>query len=186
MSRARVAGPLFSLTMLFDSDDFALFGLPRRFALERADLDARRRTLQAEVHPDRFASSGAAQQRLAMQWAVRVNEAYERLKDPLKRASYLCELGGAPIAAEDNTAMPAAFLMDQIEWREALDEARSRDDVEAIARRLQAERDASYATLGQLLDEQGNYAAAAQQVRALMFTDRLNDEVEQRLDSLPA
>ncbi|WP_163768973.1 Fe-S protein assembly co-chaperone HscB, partial [Providencia stuartii] len=77
----------------------------------------------AEVHPDRFASEGAAAQRVAMQWAMRVNEGYQRLKDPLKRAAYLCELRGAPVQAENNTAMPPAFLMQQMAWREALDDA---------------------------------------------------------------
>ena len=75
--------------MKLDSDDFELFGVPRRFAQERAQLDTRWRALQAEVHPDRFAVEGQAAQRVAMQWAVRVNEAYQRLKDPLKRAAYL-------------------------------------------------------------------------------------------------
>jgi molecular chaperone HscB len=86
-------------------------------------LDARWKELQREAHPDRFAAQGAAAQRVAMQWSVRINEAYQRLKDPLKRAAYLCELHGAPIQAENNTAMPARFLMQQMEWREALDEA---------------------------------------------------------------
>jgi molecular chaperone HscB len=64
-----------------------------------------------------------------MQWSVRVNEAYQRLKDPLKRAAYLCELNGAPVNAENNTAMPAAFLMQQMQWREALEEACGLADV---------------------------------------------------------
>ena len=119
--------------MLFDRDDFALFDLPRRFTLDVADLAARRRTLQAQVHPDRFAAGGAAAQRAAMQWAVRVNEAYERLEDPLKRAAYLCELGGVPVRAEDNTAMPSEFLMQQMAWREGLEEAATLQAVEAIA-----------------------------------------------------
>ena len=99
--------------MKITDDDFSLFGLPQRHALDRADLDVRWRDLQARVHPDRFASEGAAAQRLAMQWAVRVNQAYQRLKDPLSRAAYLCELRGVLIDAERNTAMPAAFLMQQ-------------------------------------------------------------------------
>ena len=172
--------------MLFDSDDFALLGLPRRQALDRADLDGRRRAVLAEVHPDRFASAGGAQQRMAMQWAVRVNEAYERLKDPLKRAGYLCALGGVPIDAEDNTAMPATFLIEQIAWREALDDASARSDVDAIAARLGAEREAAFLELGRTIDEKADFVAAAQQVRALMFVERLSGEVEQRLDSLPA
>src|SRR5258705_679996 len=119
--------------MKLDSDDFELFGIERRFALDRAALDTRWRALQAEVHPDRFAAEGAAAQRVAMQWAVRVNEAYQRLKDPIKRAAYLCELHGAAVQAENNTAMPTGFLLQQLEWREGLDEAHGVAEVEAIA-----------------------------------------------------
>jgi molecular chaperone HscB len=172
--------------MLLDSDDFELFGLPRRFALEPRELEARRRTLQAQVHPDRFAADGAAAQRVAMQWAVRVNEGYERLKDPLRRAGYLCELEGAPIAAEDNTAMAPEFLMQQMAWREALDQAAGRDEVEAIAAELDAHRRAAYASLAAALDGSADFRAAAQQVRALMFVERFADDVEQRLESLEA
>ena len=99
------------LIMKLTDNDFDLFGVPVRFAQERAQLDARWKALQSEVHPDRFASEGAAAQRVAMQWAIRVNEAYQRLKDPLKRGAYLCELHGAAIDAGSNTAMPGAFLM---------------------------------------------------------------------------
>jgi molecular chaperone HscB len=172
--------------MLFDSDDFQLFGLPRCFALERRELEARRRALQAEVHPDRFAAGGAAAQRVAMQWAVRVNEGYERLREPLRRAAYLCELNGVPIAAEDNTAMPTAFLLQQMTWRERLDDATRRDDVEQISTELDAERLEAYARLGAALDETHDFHAAADQVRALMFVERFADEVTRRLESLEA
>ena len=80
------------------------------------------------MHPDRFAGADAAARRAAMQSAVRVNEAYARLGDPLKRAAYLCELAGTPIRAEDNTAMPIDFLREQMAWRESLDDAGSRDE----------------------------------------------------------
>ena len=172
--------------MLLDSDDFALFGLPRRFALDDAELAARRRALQAEVHPDRFAASGPAAQRAAMQWAVRVNEAYGRLKDPLKRAAYLCELKGAPIGAEDNTAMPPEFLMQQMAWREGLDDARTHEAVEAIGRAIEAHRREAYGELALSLDGSADFARAAQQVRALMFVERFAGDVEQRLQSLEA
>ena len=119
--------------MKLDDDDFTLLGLPQRFAQDRSLIDARWRELQAQVHPDRFAAEGAASQRVAMQWAVRVNEAYQRMKDPLRRAAYLSELNDAPIHAENNTAMPTGFLVQQMEWREALDEAVSLSDVEALA-----------------------------------------------------
>ena len=170
--------------MKLDDDYFTLFGLPLRHALDRAALDARWRQLQAEVHPDRFAIEGAAAQRVAMQWAVRVNEAYAVLKDPLKRAACLCELRGAPIAAEDNTAMPASFLMQQMDWREALDEARCATAVEALLADVdQAERQ-RLAAAQCLLDDAGDAAAAAAEVRALMFVQRFRADLERRLDQL--
>lgn len=170
--------------MKLDDDDFELFGLPRRFAQDRAALDARWRALQAEVHPDRFASEGTASQRIAMQWAVRVNEAYQRLKDPIKRAAYLCELGGVAVQGESNTAMPPAFLMQQMEWRESLDDARTLDAVEALADEVATRRRSMIEALQALLDERGDLAAAAQQVRALMFVERFAEDVDRRLEAL--
>lgn len=170
--------------MNLDSDDFELFGLPRRFELDRPALDARWRALQAEVHPDRFASQGSAAQRIALQWAVRVNEAYQRLQDPLRRATLLCELAGERIDAETNTAMPAAFLMRQLEWREDLDQARSVAQLEAIAAQVATQRSAALVRLQQLLDQQHDTATAAAEVRALMFVERFAHDVDQRLESL--
>ncbi len=119
-----------------------------------------------------------------MQWSVRINEAYQRLKDPLKRAAYLCELLGAPINAENNTAMPPAFLMQQMEWREALDEAASEDDLEVLERELSAARTQALEKIGHALDEAGDAAAAAQEVRALMFIERFDHDVQARFDQL--
>jgi molecular chaperone HscB len=136
------------------------------------------------VHPDRFAAEGAASQRIAMQWAVRVNEAYQRMRDPLKRAAYLCELNGAPINAENNTAMPTGFLVQQMEWREALDEAASLSDVEALADAVATHHKLALEQLQDMLDGQRDFLAAAQQVRALMFVERFAADVDQRLEAL--
>jgi molecular chaperone HscB len=168
---------------LSDSD-FVLFGLPERFAQDRASIDARWKELQREAHPDKFAAQGAAAQRVAMQWSVRINEAYKRLKDPLARAAYLCELRGAPIDAENNTAMPADFLMEQMEWREALDEAATEDDLDVVSQRLARSRKATLDRIEVLLDTDKDPAAAAKQVRALMFIERFGDDVERRLGQL--
>ena len=170
--------------MNFNSTDFELFDTPTTLAFDRAALDARWRALQAQVHPDKFAADGAAAQRLAMQWAVRVNEAYQRLKDPLRRAAYLCELNGAPVNAENNTAMPASFLMQQMEWREALDDARTLSAVQALANEVAAHRNTAMAQLQITIDNMCDFAAAAQQVRALMFTERFEADVDQRLEAL--
>jgi molecular chaperone HscB len=172
--------------MKLTDDDFTLFGLPPQQQLDRALLDARRRELQAQVHPDRFASEGAAAQRLAMQWAVRVNEAWQRLKDPLSRAAYLCQLRGVPIAAEDNTAMPREFLLQQMAWREALDDATDAAAVQALDDTVAREERVLHQRLQNLLDEQADTAAAAAQVRALMFVTRFREALAQRLDRLQA
>lgn len=171
-------------TMQLSDDDFTLFGLPQRHALDPAALANLWRALQSQVHPDRFASEGASAQRLAMQWAVRVNEAYQRLKDPLKRGAYLCDLRGVPINAENNTAMPGAFLMQQMAWREALDDASDADAVEALDDSVAAQEGTMLAQLTEALDGQGDTAAAAQQVRALMFVARFRDDIARRLAAL--
>lgn len=170
--------------MNLQSDDFELFGVPRSFAQERATLDARWKDLQREAHPDRFAAQGPAAQRVAMQWSVRINEAYQRLRDPLKRAAYLCELHGAPIRAEDNTAMPAAFLMQQMQWREALEEAASMAELDALDDETQAARGAAIARCGELIDARQDYAGAAREVRALMFIARFAQDIDSRREQL--
>ena len=170
--------------MNLDSTDFELFDIEPRFAIDREALDVRWRALQAEVHPDRFAVQGAAAQRVAMQWALRVNEAYRRLKDPLKRAAYLCELNGAAIEAENNTAMPTPFLIQQMEWRESLDDAATATQVEALADQVAAHHRNALAQLQGLLDERRDFATAAQQVRALMFVERFAHDIDQRLEAL--
>ena len=166
------------------SDDFELFGLVQQFAQDRASIDARWKELQREAHPDKFAAQGAAAQRIAMQWSVRINEAYQRLKDPLKRAAYLCELNGAPVNAENNTAMPSDFLMQQMEWREGLDDASSLAEVEKLSASVTQGRQASLLKCGQLLDQQHDFQAAVGQVRALMFIERFAHDIDMRLEQL--
>ncbi|MDB5830067.1 MAG: hscB [Variovorax sp.] len=170
--------------MNLNDTDFELFAVSATFAQDRTALDARWKELQREAHPDRFAAQGAASQRLAMQWSVRINEAYQRLKDPIKRATYLCDQHGAPIDAETNTVMPPAFLMQQMEWRETLDGATEIHAVDALRTEVEAARASALSSLDSLIDEKGDYAAAAQQVRALMFIERFADDVESKADQL--
>lgn len=170
--------------MNLQSTDFELFDIPAQFAQDRVVLDARWKDLQREAHPDKFAAQGAAAQRIAMQWSVRINEAYARLKDPLKRATYLCELNGAAINAHTNTAMPPAFMMMQIEWREALEDANTAAELEKISAETAQYERSQLSKIEQLLDAQHDYAAAAQEVRSLMFVERFVSEIEARLDQV--
>ena len=170
--------------MNLQSNDFELFDVPMQFAQDRATIDARWKELQREAHPDKFAAQGAAAQRVAMQWSVRINEAYQRLKQPLSRASYLCELHDAPIRAENNTAMPAAFLMQQMEWREALDDAPTSSVMAEIADTVNKSGRELLSKIEHALDIEKNFIAAAQLVRSLMFIERFAREVDARIDQL--
>jgi len=170
--------------MRLEENDFTLFGLSERFALDRADLDARWRRLQASAHPDRFAAEGAAAQRVAMQWSVRINQAYRRLREPLSRAAYLCELRGAPIAAHSNTAMPGDFLSQQMAWREALGQADSDTALAALDAQVRSAESDLFAQLAVALDEQPAPALAAEHVRALMFVHRFRVDLGQRIDAV--
>jgi molecular chaperone HscB len=164
------------------SNDFELFGVNQQFAQDRSALDARWKALQREAHPDKFAAQGDAAQRLAMQWSVRINEAYQRLKDPLKRAAYLCELAGAPINAHSNTAMPSAFLMQQMEWREELDDAQSASALDALRENVDSAQRALLESCAHLLDVAHDYPAAVQSVRALMFIEKFAHDLDLAFD----
>lgn len=154
-------------------DDFTLLGLAQNYALDSTVLQTRWKAALSATHPDRYAQAGTAGQRLAMQWSVRLNEAYQRLKNPLKRAEYLCNLRGASVNAERNTAMPADFLMQQMAWREALDDATTDAAKNLIKEALQQQASRYEAQLTQAFDVDKAHDQAAQWVRAWMFVDKL-------------
>ncbi len=173
--------------MDLSADFFSLFELPRSFRLNVSELDSRYRDVQAQVHPDRFAHASETERRLSMQWATHANEAYQTLKKPLERAKYLLHLAGHDIQAENNTAMPADFLMEQMEWREAVMEARSGRDhheLEHLYLRLQGDVRARYDELGELLDDRHDAEQATDRVRRLMFLEKLLYEIDDALASL--
>ncbi|CUI32600.1 Fe-S protein assembly co-chaperone HscB [Achromobacter xylosoxidans] len=161
-------------------DHFSLFGLPSRFDLDAQALESAWRTVAAQVHPDRFATASPAERRVAMQWAARANEAYRQLRDPLLRARYLCEQAGVDLQTESNTSMDTAFLMQQMTWREMMDDARNDAGVLAELRtELEDARQQMRAALTRLLDEQRDYAAAGLKVREWMFVEKLAQELAQ-------
>jgi molecular chaperone HscB len=167
---------------------FDLFHLPQRFAIDMTALDKAYHEVQNQVHPDKFASAPDAERRVAMQWATRANEAYETLKSPFKRAAYLCELNGVDLQTESNTAMPTEFLMQQMEWREALDEAKAAKDAAALDHlegEVRRERNAELAGIGKALDE-GRFEEAGKGVRQLMFLERFADEIGHAFEALEA
>lgn len=171
----------------FSADHFALLDLPRQQGLDSAGLDQRFRSVQALVHPDRYVQAGDAQQRLAMQWATRVNEAYQVLRLPGQRALYLLTLLGFDPQVESNTAMPTAFLMQQMELREDVMAARAAGDeafLEAAHATLCRDVAESHQQLIELIDHQHDYTAAADLVRKLMFQEKLLHEINDALEAV--
>ena len=170
--------------MNLQSNDFELLGLTPAFAIDEAQLVARWKALQSQVHPDKFVASTAAEKRVAMQWSVRINEAYQRLKNPLKRAAYLCELFGAPVRAEDNTAMPTSFLMQQMEWREALEDATTLDHLDDLESEVASVKRGMLQKCEQLLVSEAGAHEAVQTVRSLMFVERFARDIDRRREQL--
>jgi len=161
--------------------------MPVRYAVDSARLEAGYRELQSQVHPDRFASATGAERRAAMQWATAANEAYRTLRDPVDRARYLLSLKGFDTQEETNTSMPADFLMQQMEWREAASAARATRNaaaLEALRLDLAAEHREMVKQLERALDADANYEAGCSLVRKLRFLAKLDREIDEALEPL--
>ena len=166
---------------------FQLFDLPVQFDLDLDQLNQRYRKVQSEVHPDRFAAASAAERLKSMQLATLTNEAYQTLKQPTARARYLLQLQGIDTQEESNTAMPTDFLMLQMEWREALEEAVDNSDIAALDKLLLEMRKTARQleqTLQQQLDHERTLEQAAGTVRKLSFIDKAQADVEQAIARL--
>ena len=164
---------------------FELFGLPSAFDLDPADLAARYRDLQRRFHPDRFASASEPERRLSLQLTAQVNAAFQTLKDPVARARYLLGLQGIDTGEDTDTAMDTAFLMEQMELRESLAEAREAADrrarLESLRQRVEEELEARTALLRTRFAENSEPARrqARNLVREMQFLQKLAHEVEE-------
>lgn len=165
---------------------FEVFGLQADTNIDLSALASRYRDLQSAVHPDRFANATDVEQRIAMARAVEINDAYNTLKDPVRRAMHLLSLKGIDALAASDTSMPVDFLMEQVEWREALADARLKEDSERL------EEMASEIT--SILHSLGDTFAAAWRgehlpvattlARKMRFMQKLGDEVDAALADL--
>lgn len=168
-------------------DFFGLFGLEAKFRLDEAKLERAYREVQAQVHPDRYAHLSDSEKRLSMQWATRVNEGFQTLRRPLSRAQYLLTLNGVDPGLETNTAMSPEFLMEQMEWREAVEEALAAGDaseLETLRLRLRAQSRELVDELAGMLDDRKAFDEAADTARRMMFVDKLQHEIDDALEAL--
>jgi molecular chaperone HscB len=173
----------------FSQNHFHLFGLEPGFEIDLGRVEQAYRDIQAQVHPDKFSHATDAEKRLSMQWATHVNEAYQTLKQPIARARYLLSLQGVETQEETNTAMPADFLMEQMEWREAIGEAKDTRDVgelDHLMGKLRKEIHHLEQHLAKQIDAEHDFPAAAETVRKMRFFERLKEDINSALEALEA
>jgi len=163
---------------------FELFGLTPAYALDLENLDRAYREIQARIHPDKFAHAGDAERRASMQMATRVNEAYRTLKSPVRRAVYLLGINGVDVAFETDTAMPKEFLMEQMEIRERLEEAKDSKSLDVLKGDLSSFKRELEKRITDEIDSRKNFESAKALVRKLMFFDRLADEIDAAYEAL--
>ncbi|MBZ4200429.1 MAG: Fe-S protein assembly co-chaperone HscB [Methylotenera sp.] len=166
---------------------FQLFDLPETFAIALSTLETQYRKLQASAHPDRYVTATASIKLQSMQLATLANEAYLTLKNPAKRAQYLLRLKGIDSLNESNTNMPMDFLMQQMQWRESLEEASVAKDIntlDALHDEMQAESAQLSTALIDLMDSKKDYAAASETTRKLVFIDKVCADIQQAIERL--
>ena len=168
--------------MDFTSNYFEIFGLPVSYQIDLALLANRYHDMQKEFHPDRYAGKPAQEQRLAVQYASVINQAYSDLKSPLCRAQYLLSLKGLDISGETHITHDPLFLMRQIELREALSDLREAEEpfveLEAVAQ----DASSQYVELQETFDRQyhqADFQNAIETVAKMQFFSKLLKEAEQ-------
>ena len=175
----------------FNQSFFKLFGLSEQFALDTSTLATAFRELQAKYHPDRFVNADDKERRVAVQSTGFINEANETLKSPRLRARYLLTLEGIEFDDEIDTTSDGMFLMQQMEMREALEDAQNASDdtevvldavekigkeVRALSQNLQNDFVTSF--------EADNFISAKEAVLKMKFFERLSDEVKTLTEKL--
>jgi molecular chaperone HscB len=178
-----------NLALSLGSNHFELFGLSPKFNIELATLESNFRKIQSESHPDRFVSASSAEKLQSMQLATLANEAYQTLKNPANRAKYLLELQGIVAISETNTAMPLDFLMQQMEWRESIEDAKTAKDINALEnlmREMQQEAKLLQSEIAVLIDQKQDYTNATNATRKLIFIDKVYADINKAIEQLEA
>ena len=165
------------------SQYFTLFQLEPAFDIDAESLEQTYRALAARFHPDKFASASAFEQKQAVMMSSTINDAYRTLKNPIDRAAYLLKTLGIDADAPEHTSFAPDFLMQQMEWRETLMEARAESDLKTLENlndEIRTEQEKLFCDLKQSFARQ-DYDTAAQQVRQGRFLDKLRNEISSAL-----
>ena len=150
-------------------------------------LETNFRAIQSASHPDRFVTCTSAEKLQSMQTATLANEAYLTLKSPANRAKYLLAQQGIDAIDEKNTQMPADFLMQQMEWREAMEDAKAEKnigDLEQLLAEMQLDAKKLQTSLADLIDTQKDYKSATDDTRKLIFIDKVCTDIHKAIEQL--
>jgi len=165
-------------------DYFALFQLKPQFKIDRQALESAYLTVQQKVHPDMHAQASDSDKRVSMQLSALANSAYRTLMNPIQRGLYMCAKNGVDPQLETNTAMPAQFLMQQMEWREALDDVRDQPSkLDDLYKEVELTRANLLKEVEVTIDGANDYELAAKQLRALLFIDKFSAELEDAISA---
>jgi molecular chaperone HscB len=160
-------------------DYFALFQLKPQFKIDRQALESAYLTVQQKVHPDMHAQASDSDKRVSMQLSALANSAYRILMNPIQRGLYMCGRNGVDPQLETNTAMPAQFLMQQMEWRETLDDVRGQPSkLDELYKEAEQTRANLLKEVEATIDGANDFELAAKQLRALLFIDKFSAELE--------
>ena len=165
-------------------DYFALFQLKPQFKIDRQALESAYLTMQQKVHPDMHAQASDSDKRVSMQLSALANSAYRTLMNPIQRGLYMCARNGVDPQLETNTAMPAQFLMQQMEWRETLDDVRDQpSELDQLYKEVEQTRANLLKEVELAIDEANDFELAAKQLRALLFIDKFSVELEDAISA---
>ena len=165
-------------------DYFALFQLKPQFKIDRQALESAYLTVQQKVHPDMHAQASDSDKRVSMQLSALVNSAYRTLMNPIQRGLYMCSRNGVDPQLETNTAMPAQFLMQQMEWRETLDDVRDQPSkLDELYKEVEQTRVNLLKEVELAIDGANDFDLAAKQLRALLFIDKFGAELEDAISA---
>jgi molecular chaperone HscB len=165
-------------------DYFALFQLKPQFKIDRQALESAYLTVQQKVHPDMHAQASDSDKRVSMQLSALANSAYRTLMNPIQRGLYMCSRNGVDPQLETNTAMPAQFLMQQMEWRETLDDVRDQPSkLDELYKEVEQTRVNLLKEVELAIDGANDFDLAAKQLRALLFIDKFSAELEDAISA---
>jgi molecular chaperone HscB len=161
---------------------FKLLQLPETFVIDLEKLDQNYQTLQKEIHPDRFASSGNEAKLESVKKTAQANDAYHTLKSPIRRAEYLLHLQGINMHDEKYTTVPQAFLIQQMEWREELEtHKQNKLALERLAQDIQQSKHEMINQLPRYFENKNNLDEAVKITRELNFIEKIEQHIDDAL-----